>query len=629
MQLVLGVLVVLLLLVLLWPPAGLEPTKLTATATRACPGCAPLPGYEYRDGRTLLNAKPMPILNAMANKIFAEPHEILSKCMQGGQIQKHNLVPAVGCNQSSRCVGIEYDAEAGVCTLLSSYAGPDMDAPSATKSTYLKSCACVNGKTEADVVCGANVYGSQTCPTGSCYGDGKLTSYCCRDGNIPGGCTENGPGALTSGVFVPYQYYEETTNNFQRDGCVFEGTCPVISFSPVGSYNVNVYMNRYNAYSTRLRDDQAAEGKTKVAECRLENITCQNDCISEVAYIVGFPDDLPTDSAAGQPYCYRAPDPGTDLVQRTPDTLLLMKGRLMSLQMVQNMDTLSCAPFFSQDTILARLVTNSNRRDWVALFQRDKVLQAFLNDKRFPPTTKFYWHPGHIEDRTPKGIKVGSVHSTVWVDPASLNDTVQYCAGGSYLMAANEALLDEVPGCAVPFLAGCRTYTNPDGYFIPSGLGFATNNVWAIEGGSVGPMVFTPTGEAMYDATTRPMYRLPLGESCAAKDVEKSRKDGHCGTHCLMESTTQSSKGLRTGLCRDLDAQSFDSACSLALRRVVGSTDLYSPETTWCVRDDDNTLGLPNPSNPCFVNDLRKVMSGSSASALYHQQYAGTTSCDP
>ena len=663
------VLGIILTLIFAKPYGGDDPTppinvgvELKQVTSSVCSDCAVQPGYQLLDGTTMLGATEMPTTNAVANKIYAKPSEILSKCMQGGQIDPDTLVPTVGCNQSSRCVGIAYDTESSVCTLLGGYTDPSETSPSTTVSTYLKNCSCSSGSDAsnfvASVSCGSNVYGSQQCPTGTCYGDqDNMTSYCCMDGNEPAGCTVTSAG-LTSGIFVPYMFNGETKDNFSdTSGCVVAGNCPVISFSPVGSYNVNVYVNTYTAYSSRLQDPSVDKANRKVAECRLENISCQNDCVTEVAYIVGFPDTLPTETTTGQTYCYKAPDPGTDFVTRTPDTILLMKGRLMSSQTTTNEGTGACAPLFSQDVILARLMTNSNKTDWITLFNRDTVLQTFLNDRRFPPTTKFYWHPGTVDATgTPMGIETSDgKYSTVWVDPATLNTDETFCAANSsYIFSANEAVVARAPACTVPFIAGCRVYTNPGGYFIPGGAQSSlptncTGGTWLLSQAKDGiNYVVAPT---VYDtATLDPVscstyFQINTMDAsnyyCAdAKNpalLDSPSTPGLCGTNCSMAmcddancESTDASAALKSGLCSDLDSQAGDSACALALKSVIGDSQYYNYTQTWCMRDDTNALGLdPAPPNPCFVNDVRRVMSGNAAnSTLYGLQYGGSAACD-
>lgn len=627
--------------------AGLP--KATATAGQVCSSCENQPGYEYRDGTVMIGATELPTTNAVPNKIHAQPNEILSKCMHGGQIDSNTLVPTVGCNQTAQCVGIAYDTTQNVCTLLGGYKGTDQSTASDTVSTYLKNCSCTGGGDTADISCGSNVYGSQQCPTGTCYGDStstdSMSAYCCMDasGGEAAGCSVTANG-LTSGIFVPYMFYGASNDNFSdSSGCVVDGTCPVISFSPVGSYNVNVYVNTYTAYTTRLTDPTAEKAARKVAECRLENISCQNDCVTEIGYIVGFPDDVYSE-AAQCPHI--ATSPGNSLADRTPDTLLLIKGRLYSSLASTDADTLGCAPMFSQDSILARLMTNSNRTDWITLFYRDTVLQTFLKDSRFGPTTKFYWHPGYItEDGTPMGIQTSDgVYSTVWVDPAALGNTVTYCQpaiGSSMLFTDNTKMIltGMAPACTVPFIAGCRTYTNPAGYFIPGGV---DSGSWhSVQGSSNSGYSIQPTvysTSTLEQVATSTQYTIPTNDAVDGhycfenddNDTTKASVEGLCGTTCTLTSADDDTVGLKSGFCQDLDAQAGDSQCAIALSQVIGDTQYYDAARTWCMRDDNNTLGLSGVTNPCFVNDVRKVMSGSAGDAVsYGLQYGGSTTCTP
>ena len=66
------------------------------------------------------------------------------------------------------------------------------------------------------------------------------------------------------------------------------------------------------------------------------------------------------------------------------------------------------------------------------------------------------------------------------------------------------------------------------------------------------------------------------------------------------------------------------------LKSVIGDSKYYNYDKTWCIRDNTNALDLdPAPSNPCFVNDVRRVMSGDSGNAsLYGLQYGGDAACD-
>ncbi|MEO1777035.1 MAG: hypothetical protein AAFS07_19010, partial [Pseudomonadota bacterium] len=323
-----------------------------------------------------------------------------------------------------------------------------------------------------------------------------------------------------------------------------------------------------------------------------------------------------------------------------------------STAMATNRDTLACAPLFSQDAILARLATNSNRQDWGRLLQLDSVLQTFLNDTRFPPATKFYWHPGPTDARgAPMGIRSGSQYCSVWVDPASLGQAQTFCAGNAnYIFRANEALVARAPACTVPFMAGCRVYTNPGGYFIPGGVMGSVpedcvGGTWLLAQASDGNYQVAPT---VYDTDTlQPVAcgtRFTIGTADAGDKLcadasnpaylEPHTTPGLCGTTCAMPLCTgssgcSSSGALVSGLCSVLDAQAGDAMCANALRTVIGGSGLYDYTQTWCMRDDTNALGLdPAPTNTCFVNDVRRVMSGDAANPeLYGLQYGGTAAC--
>lgn len=627
---------------------GTHAPTATKSTSKVCSKCSDQPGYELKDGTEMQGAVELPTTNAVPNKIYAQPDEILSKCMHGGQIDSSTLVPTVGCNQTAQCVGISYDTTQNVCTLLGSYDDPSMTSSSSTVSTYLKNCSCGGGANTADIACGSNVYGSQQCPTGTCYGDTvgqqTMSAYCCMDGSEPGGCTVTSNG-LSSGVFIPYMFYGEEEDNFSdTEGCVVDGSCPVISFSPVGSYNVDVYVNTYTAYTSRLDDPEGTRSGRKVAECRLENISCQNDCVTEVGYIVGFPDDILTDSVDCP---YVASSPGMSLLTRTPDTLLLIKGRMYSRDASTNDDTLGCAPMFSQDAILARLMTNSNKTDWITLFARDTVLQTFLRDPRFDPTTKFYWHPGYItSDGVPMGIKTSDgKYSTVWVDPNSLGDEAAYCQpskNATKLYGNNDSkiLLGQAPACSVPFLAGCRTYTNPDGYFIPGGIDgkvSGSGTTWHSLNSYGNDYAIAPTvykTSTLEQVESNKLYKIPTSNNNNAyctemdnADSTNSADDGLCGTTCTMPSVDDESVGLKSGFCQDLDEQAGDSQCAIALKEVIGNSQYYDYSRSWCLRDDGDSLGL-GLSNSCFVNDVRKVMSGNAGDAVnYGLTYGGNSSC--
>ena len=428
-----------------------------------CDGCTDAPGYLHLSGFDINANVLRPSGNTSAYIVDVDPDEIQAKCLDGNMISPGNLQTAFSCNSSPFCTGVAYNATQRTCKLLGTFnpASTELFVENDGTDIYLKNCSCL-GATESNQfanTCGTGAYGGQVCTGRSCAGQ-SLRSFCCADNSSevgtnvwPGSCSTEG---LSSASFVPYRFKGFEQSNFDNGGCVGDANCPILTFAKESEWDVD----EQAAFFTLVvhRKAVAPSPASIVRTCRIENVRCLSDCATEVAYIIGIPDFLPaSQDQMVETAVTEALQPGDgacvrntkhlDLVAnqsgvRFPDTILLTKGRLLVLQDGKPFNACEANNMhgnFAQDAIVARLMTISNYRDWIDLMNHDTVLQAFLRDPRFPPTTKFFWSPGNWLDSNnnsvPYGIQTdgdirvdampftGNRFCSVWIDPATFRDT--------------------------------------------------------------------------------------------------------------------------------------------------------------------------------------------------------------
>jgi len=330
-----------------------------------------------------------------------------------------------------------------------------------THDVYLKNCSCLGAEDGGSFpnTCGTGKFGSQSCPNKSLVGN-DFRTYCCLDNSAeqgtnvwPGSCSTY-KNSLKSGSFVPYQFYGWERSNFDDAGCTGDANCPLLTFSSDSEWDFDTQTAYFTLHTKRK--EIAPNRSSVVKTCAVTNVRCLTDCATEVAYVIGIPDFLPTsaENAVTTAATEQNPPAGVCVANkrtldslanadgvRFPDTIILTKGRFM-VPDADGRDFTACEAnnnhgIFTQDAILARLQTISNYRDWFGLAKRDVVLQAFLRDPRFPPTTVFYWHPGNwigVDNVSmPYGIQTdgdqvekfrgGNRFSSVWLDTTSFTSS--------------------------------------------------------------------------------------------------------------------------------------------------------------------------------------------------------------